>query len=203
MAILKTYKFYLSFENANLHDYVTEKFFQALASGTVPIVMGAPNIDEYTPGAHSIIRVTDYPSARRLAEYIHKLDGDDELYEQYFQWKDVNANSNYNGGPGRLPKHFTDIQTHNMFSAPCRVCEALHKSIYVNSTTTTTTTTTTTALVQPEQSSEQLEGSDTHHVDDGSNTNTNGNTNQNEDQVLDEIRAQYQEEKLLCGYTAA
>jgi hypothetical protein len=43
-AVLPLVKFSLSFENCVEHDYVTEKFFQALHHGTVPIVIGAPNI---------------------------------------------------------------------------------------------------------------------------------------------------------------
>ncbi len=32
-ALLKQYKFYLSFENQNCEDYVSEKFFRAIYSG--------------------------------------------------------------------------------------------------------------------------------------------------------------------------
>ncbi len=42
--LLPTIKFYLAFENSEEIDYVTEKYFQALNFGTVPVVIGAPNI---------------------------------------------------------------------------------------------------------------------------------------------------------------
>uniref|UniRef100_A0A6N2K8M2 Fucosyltransferase n=1 Tax=Salix viminalis TaxID=40686 RepID=A0A6N2K8M2_SALVM len=45
---LKRYKFSLAFENSNEEDYVTEKFFQSLVAGTIPVVIGAPNIQDFT-----------------------------------------------------------------------------------------------------------------------------------------------------------
>ncbi|WAR27757.1 FUCTA-like protein [Mya arenaria] len=61
----KEYKFYLSFENANCRDYITEKFFlNALRHDFVPVVMGA-HPDDYRrvapPG--SFIHVEDFPHA--------------------------------------------------------------------------------------------------------------------------------------------
>ena len=41
-ANLQDYKFYLAFENSFCQDYITEKFFKVLHSGTIPIVRGAP-----------------------------------------------------------------------------------------------------------------------------------------------------------------
>ena len=34
------YKFYLAFENSDCNHYITEKFWNALANGVVPIVYG-------------------------------------------------------------------------------------------------------------------------------------------------------------------
>ena len=49
-ALLSNYKFTIAFENSVSKDYVTEKFFQPLAFGSVPIYLGAPNIDDFAPG---------------------------------------------------------------------------------------------------------------------------------------------------------
>lgn len=35
----------------------------------------------------SFIHVDDFNSPKDLAEYLYKLDGDDELYNEYFKWK--------------------------------------------------------------------------------------------------------------------
>ncbi len=36
---------------------------------------------------HSYIHVDDFAGPKQLAEYLHKLDQDDDLYNEYFQWK--------------------------------------------------------------------------------------------------------------------
>jgi len=52
---LRHYKFTLAFENALARDYVTEKFFDPLVAGSVPIYLGAPNVETFAPGAHCYI----------------------------------------------------------------------------------------------------------------------------------------------------
>ena len=42
--LARDYKFLLAFENSNCVDYITEKFFNALANSVVPIVMGARKV---------------------------------------------------------------------------------------------------------------------------------------------------------------
>ena len=50
--------------------------------------MGArPEDYERSAPYHSYIHVDDFEGPKQLAEYLHKLDQDDNLYQQYFQWK--------------------------------------------------------------------------------------------------------------------
>lgn len=42
-------KFVLAFENTRAEDYVSEKIYDAMAAGSVPIYSGAPNIDKHVP----------------------------------------------------------------------------------------------------------------------------------------------------------
>ncbi|XP_004522511.1 glycoprotein 3-alpha-L-fucosyltransferase A [Ceratitis capitata] len=104
----KDYKFYLAFENSNCKDYITEKFFNnALKHNILPIVMGArPEDYEVSAPYHSYIHVDEFGSAKELAEYLHILDKDDELYNSYFKWK----------GTGDFVNTFYW----------CRVCALLH-----------------------------------------------------------------------------
>jgi Glycosyltransferase family 10 (fucosyltransferase) C-term/DDE superfamily endonuclease len=52
---IAAYKFTLAFENAIGEDYVTEKFFDPLVAGSVPVYLGAPNVDLLAPNDHCYI----------------------------------------------------------------------------------------------------------------------------------------------------
>lgn len=43
------YDYAICFENENTHGYITEKIFDCLLSGCIPIYKGAPNISEFIP----------------------------------------------------------------------------------------------------------------------------------------------------------
>jgi hypothetical protein len=87
--LISTYKFTIAFENAIARDYVTEKFFQPLIMGSVPIYLGAPNIEEFAPGDNCYINVTDFSSIQELGEYIMELDSNEEKYNSYLKWKEL------------------------------------------------------------------------------------------------------------------
>jgi hypothetical protein len=71
---LQRYSYTLAFENSIEPDYVTEKFFQPLQTGTVPIYLGAPNIDEFAPGDDCYIDVTDFSSPAEVAQFVTQTD---------------------------------------------------------------------------------------------------------------------------------
>lgn len=73
----------------------------------LPIVMGARPEDYERSAPHkSFLHVDNFASPAALAEYLHVLDKDDTLYNEYFQWK----------GTGEM------IDT-KFF---CRMCSLLH-----------------------------------------------------------------------------
>ncbi|XP_036370692.1 glycoprotein 3-alpha-L-fucosyltransferase A-like [Octopus sinensis] len=107
----KEYKFYLAFENSNCRDYITEKLLRnALQHNVIPIVMGA-HPDDYRRVApeNSYIHYEDFQSAKELAAYLHKLDKNDTLYNEYFKWK----------GTGKF--YYIDLW--------CHVCSMLHHAL--------------------------------------------------------------------------
>ena len=87
LKLLRSYKFALAFENSICRDYVTEKLFQPLMTGCVPVYRGAPNVEDFMPGDHCYINAADFASPQQLAEYLQHLDRDDQAYAEYFAWK--------------------------------------------------------------------------------------------------------------------
>jgi len=74
LEVISRYRFTLAFENAIDPDYVTEKFFQPLAVGSIPVYLGAPNIDEFSPGEDAYINAADFGGAKELAGYLAAAD---------------------------------------------------------------------------------------------------------------------------------
>ena len=56
---------------------------------------------------NSFIHVDDFNSPQHLAEYLHKLDNDDELYNEYFKW-------------------MSEFRLTSRPDIMCQVCEFLH-----------------------------------------------------------------------------
>ncbi|XP_060742527.1 4-galactosyl-N-acetylglucosaminide 3-alpha-L-fucosyltransferase 9-like [Tachysurus vachellii] len=101
-------KFYLSFENSIYKDYFTEKLFNPLMSGTVPVVLGPPreNYEEVIP-SDSFIHVDDFKSPQELAEHLKYMDQNQEAYERYFTWR----------------QYFTAERSYFGLEHACRSCE--------------------------------------------------------------------------------
>ncbi|XP_031550872.1 galactoside 3(4)-L-fucosyltransferase-like [Actinia tenebrosa] len=85
--ILKRYKFQLAFENSNCVDYITEKYWDGIKKGIVPVVMGGGHYDERTAIPGSFINVMDFKSVKDLANYLVFLDKNNDEYVKYFAWK--------------------------------------------------------------------------------------------------------------------
>jgi hypothetical protein len=87
LQVTAQYKFTLAFENSTTTDYVTEKFFDPFRAGSVPVYLGAPNVEDFAPGNHCFIRAADFPGPGELAAYLQRVAADPLLYSAYFRWK--------------------------------------------------------------------------------------------------------------------
>jgi GR25 family glycosyltransferase involved in LPS biosynthesis len=85
--ILHHYKFYLAIENSRDVDYVTEKLYQGLRAGAVPIYWGAPNVRMYLPHPSAALFFDDFPNVSALIDYVKRASADEVLYEQHMRWK--------------------------------------------------------------------------------------------------------------------
>jgi alpha-1,3-fucosyltransferase 10 len=81
------YKFTIAFENAIGRDYVTEKFFDPLIAGSVPVYLGAPNIDDFAPGNNCFIDASRFDNPRALARHLMELAANETAYAAYLRWK--------------------------------------------------------------------------------------------------------------------
>ncbi len=82
------YKFTLAFENSLTKDYVSEKFYDPLIAGSVPVYHGTSTIETFAPGDRCYIDASDFRNPRELAEYLQELDRDPTRYAGYLAWKD-------------------------------------------------------------------------------------------------------------------
>lgn len=84
--VLRHYRFNLAFENCIDRDYVTEKWFDCLLAGCVPVYLGAPNIADFAPAPNSYIDASAFDAAG-LARHLRETAGSETRYASYFAWK--------------------------------------------------------------------------------------------------------------------
>lgn len=79
---LKKYKFSICYENAQMiPGYITEKLFDCLFSGCIPVYWGAPNILDFVP-ENCFIDRRKYKSHEELFEYLKSLSNESILEYQ-------------------------------------------------------------------------------------------------------------------------
>ncbi|CAG9773956.1 unnamed protein product [Ceutorhynchus assimilis] len=109
------YLFYLSFENSNCDEYITEKlWWNAFHKNSIPIVMGSSKetykkllpIDSY-------INVDDFANPQALAQYVQRLNDTGE-FKTYYSWKNNFEIFNEHG-------YFKSTSFHY-----CRICQAMN-----------------------------------------------------------------------------
>jgi hypothetical protein len=85
---IRGYKFCATMENSLEVDYVTEKMWDGLAAGCLPIYYGAPNIAEHLPMPNAVV---DYRALggtpEALAAELKRLMADKAAYEATMAWR--------------------------------------------------------------------------------------------------------------------
>jgi len=83
---LSNYKFALCYENnGDANGYITEKIFDAFRGKTVPIYLGAPNIEKYVD-KESFIDRRKFKNNKELADFIIKMSENE--YNRYLEAAD-------------------------------------------------------------------------------------------------------------------
>jgi hypothetical protein len=71
-ATLGRYTFALCFENSRLEGWITEKIFDCFFAGTIPIYLGAPDIERWVP-SECFIDMRRFKSYEELREFLQTL----------------------------------------------------------------------------------------------------------------------------------
>jgi hypothetical protein len=104
-------KFVIAHENRSYEGYITEKPFQAYYAGAIPLYYSHPSaIKDINP--NSIIYAPNFSSEDELAEYIKKVDNDDDLYCKIWNEKIItNPDRNYESVKAKLSEKLIPLIT--------------------------------------------------------------------------------------------
>ncbi|MEO1398478.1 MAG: glycosyltransferase family 10 [Pseudomonadota bacterium] len=101
---LRKYTYTLAFENSITEDYVTEKFFEPLKTGTIPIYLGAPNVQDFAPGENCYIDASRFPSFDALADYLQTEDP-----AQFHVWREKPLRPEFQAILGHVKEGVTQL----------------------------------------------------------------------------------------------
>jgi len=92
--VLKNYEFCLCFENMSMNGYVTEKLFDCLYAGVIPLYIGAPNILDDIP-QEVFVDCRNFSSWTELWSYVSNMSSQvisnmREAGREFIQGKDAN-----------------------------------------------------------------------------------------------------------------
>lgn len=86
--LVEQYQFYLALENSQHTDYITEKLWNAVVAGAVPVVMGPSrqNYERFLP-PEAFIHVDDFPTVSGLARYLLMLRRNPVQLRRHLNWR--------------------------------------------------------------------------------------------------------------------
>ncbi|CAN9511481.1 unnamed protein product [Ophioblennius macclurei] len=89
MELISQYQFYLAMENSQHTDYITEKLWNAVSAGAIPVVLGPSrrNYERFLP-PEAFIHVDDFPTVQDLAQYLLKVKDSPSLIQMHLRWRE-------------------------------------------------------------------------------------------------------------------
>jgi len=83
LKVLAGYPFVFGAENSNCRGYVTEKIYNALEVGAIPIYLGAADISDFVPEG-SFVDASKFDNFEQVATFIKTVDR-----SRFYDWKEV------------------------------------------------------------------------------------------------------------------
>jgi hypothetical protein len=84
--ILSNYKFYLAFENLDIDDYVSEKVFEGLFAGSVPVYRGSNTIHKFMPANNSFLNANQL-TPKELATQLKTIGENEQVRHDFLAMK--------------------------------------------------------------------------------------------------------------------
>ncbi|MEM1180519.1 MAG: glycosyltransferase family 10 [Acidobacteriota bacterium] len=102
--LMARYKFTLAMENSISEDYVTDKFFDPLRVGSVPVYRGSADVKSLAPHPDCYIDAADFASPAELADYLRWLDRNDDAYARFHGWREQGFSPRFQSHLDRLQR---------------------------------------------------------------------------------------------------
>lgn len=90
---LKTFKFNICPENSDSKGYVTEKLFESIMGGSIPIYWGSNNMPEITIINQDAVLFFEESNPEKLFEKVNTLWNDEKAYEEFCKIKPFRENA--------------------------------------------------------------------------------------------------------------
>lgn len=119
LALMKRNRIVLAFEGGTEKDHITSIVWEALLSGSVPAIVGPPNVEAHLP-KNSAIFNANFNNWDKFAEYVKKVSEDKELWNTYHEWRSD-------------PTEWSKLQARMEFTSiptACRICTWAHAKRY-------------------------------------------------------------------------
>ena len=83
LQFINDYRFTISFENSSFPGYTTEKIYESMIAGSIPIYWGNKRISEEF-NTKSFINIHDYKNLNDVVQHIMELENDADMYNKLY-----------------------------------------------------------------------------------------------------------------------
>ena len=119
MELLRNHRFNLALEAGDAKDHITPVVWEAISSGTLPVILGAQNIKEHLP-LDSFVAASGFQKYGDLGPVVAKIAGNKTEWQKYQAWR---TNAEY--------KRQFDLKYNFTRTSPeCRMCRWAYAKRY-------------------------------------------------------------------------
>jgi len=120
--IKSQFMFYFALENGvQCPNYMTEKLWDSLSRGSIPIYIGWDGIENYIPSKDSVIDLRDFKSIDELTARLEQYTTDEKLYQKAHEWRTQN--------PKHWPEGFRNLVRHVSSDLKAGICSTLRHGL--------------------------------------------------------------------------